>query len=168
LSTLPPPVLISGKLPRSLSMSRKDVPYAILIVAFQIVMFFAGRFSAGSPINNALPVATASAHEMPAKAAEPTLDAATIAFVKQWRAEHQDDATVPVVSLGSLPDAPPAAPSAVASASVHHPVAEKSKSAPVTTQAPAPMKIELEEDPAAVANPYSKTTAKPASSSPGF
>ena len=134
-------------------MTLKDAPYAVLIVIFMVVTFFAGRYSAA---------VASQAVQVPivitAAPAETTTSRPVVDHDPGTERVVPAQALPPVITIEALP-----ATSLAKAAS--KPVDAKPLAAPSATVAVPPMKVELEEDPTAVENPYKR---KPAGSRPGL
>jgi hypothetical protein len=135
-------------------MTTKDIPYVALIVLFMGVMFFAGRHSVSvssqvvpAPIPTTSVVATIS----------------TPRPVADQVVEHER--VLPVEALPSV-----ATVEALAEKGLTKAVTKATDAKPPTTPSAVatvpPMKIELDDDPTAVANPYK--VPKMVASTPGF
>ena len=125
-------------------MTAKDVPYVFLIINFMVVTFFAGRHSVRVPspaVQAAIPISTAAA---PISTSRPVAD--------QGADREQvvpAEPLPPVVTVEALPER-----------SLVKPASKAVDAKPLTTAsavASVPSaKIELEEDPTAVENPYKR------------
>jgi len=133
-------------------MTSEDAPYVALIVLFMGVTFAAGRYSA-TVSNHAVQVpivitAAPAATTTPRPVVDQGADTERVVPAQ---------ALPPVITIEALP-----ATSLAKAAS--NPVELKPPTTPATTASVQPMKIELEDDPTAIENPYKR---KPAGSRPG-
>jgi hypothetical protein len=125
--------------------TRRDVPYVTFITVCMVVAFISGRHSASRPSTSEVTLITTAHPSTPVLI--PVVEPNRIVPV---------EAPPPVAKVAALPEIKMAK-------AVPRPVDVK----PTATPAPiAPLKIDLEDDPVEVANPY--VVPKTAASTPGF